>query len=63
MIVAVIVIVAIVVVGATVFLAFGRHQPDDGVATFRRHIDALSPEARREVIERVQNARETGKGK
>ena len=63
MIVAVIVIVAIVVVGASVFLLFGRHRPDDGVTSFRRHIDALSPEARREVIERVQNARETGKGK
>ena len=63
MIIAVIVIVVLVVIGAVVFLVFGHHQPDDGVTSFRRHIDALSPEARREVIERVQNARETGKGK
>lgn len=40
-----------------------RRRPADGVATFRRHIEALSPEARREVIDRVQNARESGKGK
>jgi hypothetical protein len=33
------------------------------VTAFRRHIDALSPEARREVIDRVQHARESGKGK
>ncbi|MEO7398795.1 MAG: hypothetical protein ABIW84_09545 [Ilumatobacteraceae bacterium] len=40
-----------------------RRRPVDGVATFRRHIDALSPEARRAVIDRVQNARDLGKGK
>ena len=53
-----------VLVLAVAYLAFGRNrQKEDGVTSFRRHIDALSPEARREVIERVQNAREKGKGK
>jgi hypothetical protein len=59
----VIVVVAVVVLAAVLFLIVGRRRPDDGVTSFRRHIDALSPEARREVIERVQNARDTGKGK
>jgi hypothetical protein len=59
----VIVVVAVVVLAAIAFLVIGRRRPDDGVTSFRRHIDALSPEARREVIERVQNARDTGKGK
>lgn len=59
----VIVVVAVVVLAAVLFLIVGQRRPDDGVTSFRRHIDALSPEARREVIERVQNARDTGKGK
>lgn len=59
----VIVVLAVVVLGALVFLLGRNRRPDDGVTSFRRHIDALSPEARREVIERVQNARDTGKGK
>ena len=62
---AVIILIAIaLVVGVLAFIVYSRsRQPEDGVASFRRHIDALSPEARREVIDRVQNARETGKGK
>ncbi len=59
----VVVVVVVVVLAAMAFLLIGRRRPDDGVTSFRRHIDALSPEARREVIERVQNARENGKGK
>ena len=60
----VVIAVAIVLVAAGAWaLARGRHDADDGVTSFRRHIDALSPEARREVIDRVKNARETGKGK
>ena len=43
-------------------LAFGgvwysvAHRPrqEPGVVSFRRHIDALSPEARREVMDRVR---------
>jgi hypothetical protein len=60
----VIAIVIGVLILAGAYLAFGRNRPSqDGVVSFRRHIDALSTEARREVIERVQHARETGKGK
>lgn len=31
-----------------------RARQSDGVATFRRQIDALSPEARRPVVDKVQ---------
>jgi hypothetical protein len=31
-----------------------RRQPGDAVDSFRRQIDALSPEARRTVVEQVQ---------
>jgi len=47
---AVLVVVAVVV--AVVRARRSRHS--DGVATFRRQIDALSPEARRPVVDRVQ---------
>ena len=62
----VVVVLVVVVVLIAVLVAIrvsGRRRPVDGVASFRRHIDALSPEARREVIDRVQNARDSGKGK
>jgi hypothetical protein len=59
----IIVIVSVVVFGVLAFVRISRRRPVDGVASFRRHIDALSPEARREVIDRVQNARDSGKGK
>ena len=45
------VVVVAVIVG--VFVSRRRRQPD-GVATFRRQIDALSPEARRPVVDEVQ---------
>jgi hypothetical protein len=55
--------VVIVVVVAVVLLlavaAFARsRRSNDGVDSFRRQIDALSPEARRPVIDQVQNAAE-----
>jgi hypothetical protein len=59
----IVLIVSAVMFGALAFVRISRRRPVDGVASFRRHIDALSPEARREVIDRVQNARDTGKGK
>jgi hypothetical protein len=31
-----------------------RPRQDEGMQTFRRHIDALSPEARREVMDRAR---------
>ena len=53
-----IVLVGIVVVCMAIFvaLAVARRTPssDDGVASFRKHLDALSPEARRQVIDRMQ---------
>jgi hypothetical protein len=55
----VVVVVAVVVVAIVVLaLAASRRRPsrDDGVADFRRHLGALSPEARRQVIDRVRKA-------
>ncbi len=46
-------LVALVVVLAVV-AAVRRRRVPDGVATFRRQIDALSPEARRPVVDQVQ---------
>jgi hypothetical protein len=45
-------VVALVVI---VVLARGRRAPD-GVASFQRQIDALSPEARRPVVKRLEDA-------
>lgn len=49
-VVAAVVVVAVVIVAARV----RRSRHSDGVATFRRQIDALSPEARRPVVDQVQ---------
>lgn len=49
------VLVAIVVVVLAVLVIVARKpRQEPGVASFRRHIDALSPEARREVMDRVR---------
>jgi HAMP domain-containing protein len=50
------VLVVLAVVVAVVRARRSRHS--DGVATFRRQIDALSPEARRPVVDRVQQLEE-----
>ena len=47
-------LVAVVVVAVIVALRVLASRRPDGVATFRRQIDALSPEARRPVVEKVQ---------
>lgn len=44
----------VVVVVAVLVLVLRRPRQEPGVASFRRHIDALSPEARREVMDRVR---------
>jgi hypothetical protein len=50
-----ILIAALVVVVIVAALARSR-RGSDGVDSFRRQIDALSPEARRPVVDQVQNA-------
>ena len=52
-----IVMIAAVVVAAVIVAAVAsRRRKADGVDSFRRQIDALSPEARRPVVDQVQNA-------
>ena len=49
---------AVVLVGALVALVLSRRRPgsDPGLATFQRHISALSPEARRAVLDRARQS-------
>jgi hypothetical protein len=49
---------AAVVVVVAVAAILSRRRSADGVDSFRRQIDALSPEARRTVIDQVQNVAE-----
>lgn len=53
MIIVAIVAIAVVVV-AVVLIAGRTRRPPDDIATFRRQIDALSPEARRRTSERMK---------
>ena len=53
LIIVIVVIAVVVVVGVGVMMVSRRRRPD-GVAAFQRHIDALSPEARRPVVDQVQ---------
>lgn len=46
--------IAIVAIGLALLVASRRRTPD-GVATFQRQIDALSPEARRPVVQRLED--------
>ena len=46
---------AVVVLVVILVLARRRRTPD-GVATFQRQIDALSPEARRPTVQRLEDA-------
>jgi len=48
-------VVIVVVIG--VILSKGGSRQEPGVVSFRKHIDALSPEARREVMDRVRPAK------
>jgi hypothetical protein len=51
-------VVAVVAIVVGAYVAVQRRRPprrgEDGVASFQRHLDALSPEARRQVIDRVK---------
>ena len=51
-------IAAVIVVVAGVAVVVSRRKSADGVDSFRRQIDALSPEARRTVVDQVQNVAE-----
>jgi cbb3-type cytochrome oxidase subunit 3 len=56
---ALIVVVAGALVAAVVMALRGRRRhrrAESGVANFQRHIDALSPEARRAVMDRVRKS-------
>ncbi len=51
------VIVAAIVVAIVIVALIARsRRANDGVDSFRRQIDALSPEARRPVVDQVQDA-------
>ena len=54
----VLIVIAVVVIGVVVWAAARARAARDGVDSFRRQIDALSPEARRTVIDQVHNAAE-----
>ena len=47
-------LILVVVLALVVALGRRRRRDTDGVAMFKRQIDALSPEARRPVVDRVQ---------
>lgn len=61
---AALVVVVIVIALVFVVLIVSRRTPtsNDGVDDFRRHLDALSPEARQQVIDRVQHREEDDDG-
>lgn len=48
------IIIALAVVVLAVVIALRRRRTSDGVVSFQRQIDALSPEARRPVVDRMQ---------
>jgi uncharacterized protein HemY len=55
-VITVIVIVVIVIVAVFLGLALRGRSSHDGVDSFRRQIDALSPEARKPTIDQVKSA-------
>ena len=55
------VVLAIALVALVVLRRRARRAPD-GIATFRRHMDALSSDSRRGVTERIRDAREEREG-
>jgi hypothetical protein len=51
-VIAVAAVVLLIVIGLIAYTR--RPRQDAGLTSFRRHIDALSPESRREVMDRVR---------
>jgi hypothetical protein len=58
--VAVIALVVALLVAVVILWMRRRPRQDEGMQTFRRHIDALSPEARREVMDRARRHEQSG---
>lgn len=58
--VAVIALVIALLVAVVILGLRRRPRQDDGMQTFRRHIDALSPESRREVMDRARRHDQSG---
>ncbi|MEQ8439976.1 MAG: hypothetical protein RIB65_20985 [Ilumatobacter fluminis] len=54
----VVIVLAVAVVAAIIVSVTRYRRSRDGVDSFRRQIDALSPEARRPVVDQVQSAAE-----
>lgn len=52
----VVIVAAIVIVAVVVGLGLRNRTSNDGVDTFRRQIDALSPEARKPTVDQVKSA-------
>lgn len=50
----IVLLVVMLVVAGLLLGSRRRPRQDEGMQTFRRHIDALSPEARREVMDRAR---------
>ncbi|HAN35680.1 MAG: hypothetical protein GYA65_16530 [Actinobacteria bacterium] len=55
-------LVVVVVLLLGIMLSRGGPRQEPGVVSFRKHIDALSPEARREVMDRVRPPRDENDG-
>ena len=53
---AIVMIAAVVGVAVIIAVLASQRRKADGVDSFRSQIDALSPEARRPVVDQVQNA-------
>jgi flagellar basal body-associated protein FliL len=58
----IVIVVAVVAVVTLVWWLSRRHRHADGVDSFRRQIDALSPEARRGVVEQLHKDEQTPPG-
>jgi regulator of protease activity HflC (stomatin/prohibitin superfamily) len=54
LVVAVVIVVAVAVIALVASFVLRRPRQDPGIVGFRRHIDALSPESRREMKDRMR---------
>ena len=55
-----VVLVVVVAAAVAVVVVRSRRRREPGMTDFRRHINALSPEARREVADRVRRSLDDG---